>query len=343
MDATTKRELPPAPKNPAGHAPVRRHGSVRRTTTIDMTWPDGRGEPYTLSGRGRDIYTPLDTMTPKILDERAVLAKLDITRTILEIEAMPPQDHVKELVGARGGGHLRAKLAEVVPEEFKEETPLYLLLDDISGASLVSGWVWSRWTDDWRNPPKSDDPPMTRNMEGVCIGFSPGSSALMGDGTSKEEQNSCPVVSLRNPEDPEGWHEFDPEPKDPSPKVSMRRARRIDVWQSDAIEIDAAFQDSGSSPDGGRVAIHEYRLSVKADPKSFELLSVEADPRVLPYRECPTAALNVNRLLGVPMPSLRSVVLNELRKTQGCTHLNDALRALAEVPVLLAQLNKQND
>jgi hypothetical protein len=32
-------------------------------------------------------------------------------------------------------------------------------------------------------------------------------------------------------------------------------------------------------------------------------------------------------------------VLERLSKTGGCTHLNDALRALAEVPVLLSALN----
>jgi hypothetical protein len=32
-------------------------------------------------------------------------------------------------------------------------------------------------------------------------------------------------------------------------------------------------------------------------------------------------------------------VLQRLARTEGCTHLNDALRALAEVPILLAQLD----
>jgi hypothetical protein len=36
-------------------------------------------------------------------------------------------------------------------------------------------------------------------------------------------------------------------------------------------------------------------------------------------------------------------VLDRLAKTNGCTHLNDALRALAEVPVLLGQLDAEVD
>src|SRR3546814_5601412 len=28
-------------------------------------------------------------------------------------------------------------------------TPTFQLLDDFAGASLVAGWIWSRWSDDW--------------------------------------------------------------------------------------------------------------------------------------------------------------------------------------------------
>jgi hypothetical protein len=36
--------------------------------------------------------------------------------------------------------------------------------------------------------------------------------------------------------------------------------------------------------------------------------------------------------------ALRERVLDELKGTAGCTHLNDMLRALAEVPVLVGAL-----
>jgi hypothetical protein len=60
-----------------------------------------------------------------------------------------------------------------------------------------------------------------------------------------------------------------------------------------------------------------------------------ATPRVLPYPECPGAAPNVTWLLGQPLPELRTKVLEILRGTNCCTHLNDALRALADVAALL--------
>lgn len=115
----------------------------------------------------------------------------------------------------------------------------------------------------------------------------------------------------------------------------MRRARRMDVRRLDTrIVIDAAFQDSATTPSGGRAVVHEYRLSATADAQSLRLLSVEAEPRVLPFVECPSATANLSRLLGTRLPELRDKVLAELRGTAGCTHLNDAVRALAEVPAL---------
>jgi hypothetical protein len=68
------------------------------------------------------------------------------------------------------------------------------------------------------------------------------------------------------------------------------------------------------------------------------VLSVQAEPRVLPFVECTTAPANLRRLIVAPLPELRDRVLAELRGTAGCTHLNDALRALAEVPSLAARL-----
>jgi hypothetical protein len=141
---------------------------------------------------------------------------------------------------------------------------------------------------------------------------------------------------LRHPDDPQGWHGFSAQDG-----VGLRRARRIDVWLDQTIRIDSAFQDSASTPTGGRSVVHEYRLQVTADPDTFHILSAKAEPRVLPFVECTAAATNVSRLVGVPLPDLRERVLAELRGTEGCTHLNDALRALAEVPALLAHLSSR--
>ena len=102
--------------------------------------------------------------------------------------------------------------------------------------------------------------------------------------------------------------------------------------------VDSMFQDSASLTDGSRIAIHEYTLQAQVDLATMTLHHVQAQPRTLPYPECPSAADNISRLVGMPLASLRSTVLTTLRKVDGCTHLNDALRALAEVPTLAAVL-----
>ena len=45
-------------------------------------------------------------------------------------------------------------------------------------------------------------------------------------------------------------------------------------------------------------------------------------------------------LTGYPLAGLRRSVLDTLTGIECCTHLNDALRALAEVPVLLDELDE---
>jgi hypothetical protein len=316
---------------PAGPAPVRPSGSIRRTSTIDMTWPAGFGTQLRLDGRARDAVTTDPLQPPVVVATATMQAGIGPNRDIQDIVADPARSGLADLVGCRGGGHLRKALDEHLPGERESGEPLFLLLDDISGTSLIAGFAWSRWTEAWINQPGRFERP---SMEGVCIGFSPGSSALEPTGNAMLSHRVQQVGSLVHSDDPDGWHALAE-----LPTVSMRRARRIDVWDTgDVIVIDSAFQDSASDPDLGRVAVHEYRLCATADPHTMRLLTVDPDPRVLPFMECPSAVDNARELVGVPVADLRAIVLQRLARTNGCTHLNDALRALAEVPVLLAQL-----
>jgi hypothetical protein len=286
-------------------------------------------------GRARDIVTPRAGGRPVICTEDSFVALLSPERSIVTIQAEPPRPALSRLVGERGGGGLRRVLEEIVPEERRHATPLYLILDDISGASLVAGWAWSQWDPNWLTTSRSalkgfDLEKAFRSREGICTGFAPGSSAF----DPATNRSGTPTPDLRNPGDPQGWHEFTVQ----EGNVGFRRARRIDVRLDQAIVIDSAFQDSATTPAGGRAVVHEYRLTATADPASLRLQSIEAEPRVLPFVECPGAMMNVGRLLGTPLPELREKVLAELKGTAGCTHLNDALRALAEVPALVNHL-----
>jgi Protein of unknown function (DUF2889) len=173
-----------------------------------------------------------------------------------------------------------------------------------------------------------------RVMTDVCTGYQHGSSALQPDGTLRWSQDRQPAVDIDAVDDDLAWH------RHARPGgVSMRRARRIDLWVAGPVlHVDAFFQDSSTLPEGGRQSIHEYTLTAQADLATGVVHSVTPVPRVLPYGECPLAVQHVGTLAGLPLSDLRGAVLERLRGPLGCTHLNDMLRALADVPALARQL-----
>ncbi len=335
MNAPTKF---PLARNPVGAAPKRRPGSVRRTSTIDTAWPDGYGTPMRMDGHARDLLTPADGGAPLVLAEDRYSIVASLGREILAISVSPDRPLAQELVGVRAGGESRRAIGRIMADERNRGSPLYLILDDFAGASLVAGWAWSRWVDDTEALAEKLGLPLTGgrrgNMEGVCTGFSPGSSALDGTRpTSRKDQNTARVPPLLRADDSLGWHELGIQTG-----VGMRRARRIDVWRDgDALAIDVGFQDSSTAPDGGdRIAIHEYHVTARA--VEGRLCDLSVDVHVLPYQECPGAVVHAQRMLGTPLAQLREAVLETLPGTLGCTHLNDVLRSMAEVPVMAAHL-----
>ena len=327
--------LSPPPSNPVPAPPPRRPGSVRRTSTVLKSWPDGLGTDLHLEGRARDLLTPIDDGEPSVVSRADLHVVTGRERDILRIEADPAPAGLERLLGSRAGGNLRKAIAAELPEEAANGTPLHLLLDDLAGSTLISGFVFVRWLDhvpEWRE--RFTKAPPSRKMVDICSGFQSGSNALRADGSIVFNQNVAYTGPLADPTDPLGWHEFG-EPSVPG----MRRARRIDVWDdAGALGIDAMFRDSAWDPDGREIVVHEYQLLAQADRTSGVLLSVTAEPRVLPYAECPGAAPNAQWMAGTELRAMRTEVLARLQKADCCTHLNDALRSLAEVPVLAAAL-----
>jgi len=323
------------PRDPAVAPPQRRSGSVRRTSTLLMTWPDGLGVGLRLHGRCRDLLTPADVHASTVVAAADLRVQTGAERNIISIASDPPHAGLVRLVGRRGGGGLRAAIAEELPEQVERGTPLHLLLDDLAGSTLIAGFALVRWADHIPGFAERMRTGRGRSVEGICAGFAPGANSLTSDGMpARVGENLVRVPSLAAADDPDGWHELGDHPP-----MAMRRARRIDVWADDGeLGIDAMFRDSCWDTDGSEVAVHEYQLLATADRGTGTLTSVTARPRVLPYAECPAAAPNAAWLIGMPLRGLRSEVLRRIRGTDCCTHLNDALRSLAEVPVLAAAL-----
>jgi hypothetical protein len=324
------------PRRSAGPSPARIPGSVRRTSSIDITWPEARAGRMRFVGRARDLLTPAGGAAPVVLAMDGFEAVVGADRTIESIAAEPPRPALARLVGARGGGGFRRALAEALPEERRLGTPLYLILDDVAPSTLIATAAWLQWDkDSLPAPPQLGEEQMAtllRKLVGVCVGHAPGASSNEPEG-ARRDYGDAPAADLPRAEDPASWH-----PLEAQKGASLRRARRIDVRLGEVIVVDSEFQDSVTRPGGGRATVHEYGVRLTADPLAMTVLSIEATPRVLPYPECAAAPANLLRLVGSPLGGLRETVLVEFAGIAGCTHLNDAIRALAEVPTMLQRL-----
>jgi Protein of unknown function (DUF2889) len=339
MDARTDRPI--GVGNPSRTTPERVPGSIRRTSNIDMTFdPDDRTTMW-LRCRARDLLTDLDG-APHVLGETSLEVRTGPNRVVEAISADPPRPTLEHLVGHRGGAGFRKQIDIAAPGDRAAGSLLYYLLDDIPPATLISGYVWSRFGEEDRPripvvpPGETVTPhlPARGPMENICSGWRTGGTAtsLLGSG-QRPIGSTVEAPDLERPGDPLSWHRLDD-----LPPSSMRRRRRVDVVLGQPVTIDAMFRDSCQTPDDVEVVVHEYAITSAVDSASATLVAIDAEPRVLPFPECLSAADAAPRLVGARIADLRTTVLTTLTGIECCTHLNDALRAMAEVPVLLDAL-----
>lgn len=135
-------------------------------------------------------------------------------------------------------------------------------------------------------------------------------------------------------EDEWAWHDIDT-PAD----MCMRRRRRMDIWDGvDGIEVDMHYRDSLLGPNGDELALHEYDLTARSIERATRCWPWQPSAGSCLFRECPEAAPHVETLIGTDVSCLSSGVQDILTGQRCCTHLNDLLRGLAEVPALSAAL-----
>jgi hypothetical protein len=221
-----------------------------------------------------------------------------------------------------------------------------LLLDDLSGAMVAAGYVLAmEWGDD--GPPRTPAPADARPPEALPTEPPPGAterqlsqsdlcSGWRADGTmmtmlrTGQAMRFNPVAPV--PALPRGadW------PDRPIPVPGLRRHRRIDVQPDDgAWRVDAWFRDTYCSPAGALGSLHEYTVDVVVDARDHTVLAVRATPHVLPWDECPAAADAVGQLLGMRVDDFRATVQKTLVGVECCTHLNNELRELADLPTMV--------
>jgi hypothetical protein len=315
------------PQDPATSTPPRAPGSIRRTSTIDTARPDGLLARMVMEGHARDLLTPAEGAAV-VTGEASVLAHVDgKTRQLQSIETSPVHDGLAVLAGVVVGPGFRGRVDEVAADLRGTGSLLYLLLDDLPGTALVSGYAQLR----------GDVVGKTRSNEyagvasDLCAGWASDGSMIAA--INEHKQNPAPIgppaPDLRPAGDIDAFHTLPV-----LAPTSTRRLRRIDVGPADdqgVHAVDVLFRDSYVDDRGNEEVLHEYSVTATVDGRARTILAIEATPDVLPWIECPQAIASATRLVGDELRSLRTHVRSTFVGTTTCTHLNDVLRGLADV------------
>ncbi len=306
---------------PSTSSPPRLDGSVRRTSSVDIT-------PPSYVGRARDLRTAGEQA--RVLDEAYLHVDVDDQRRLIAVRTDPALPGVDRLVGAKVGSGFRARQRELLPGS--EGTLLGLLLDDLPVAALISGYAALRDAARAGRAAQLTPPSVVGMVADRCAGWrSDGSyvtSIKRGRGAPLQDAPRAPDIAAA---DPDGWHQLPP-----LAPHAMRRRRLLDVTPGPYGEpsVTAMFRDSYGEPDGTEVVLHEYALTASAAGDPLRLEEIVAVPRVLPAAECPVAADSAGWLSGVAVADARAAVRERFRGIRTCTHLNDLLRALGDVEVV---------
>ena len=315
------------PDRPLIATPPRAPGSARRSSHVEMSFPEGMpgapGAPIVLTAAARDVVTGSDG-TGRVLADAALRTAATADRVVTDIAADPAVSGVASLVGLRAASGWRAAAREIVPDGVR--SPLGLLLDEVPIAVLLSFYAGLRAGTS--RPPNGAAATFMRD---ICAGWATGATPMRA--IEAGERVPLPRLVPAPPDisdDP-----LRSEPRRPLEPGRLRRTRRIDVLPGDVTVVDAHFRDSWFDPVDGEGVLHEYSLEVELDRDGI-VLRIAAEPRVLPYGECPRAAQAPQSLVGRHVGEAAETMPTELAGAASCTHLNDLLRAIACAPALAA-------
>ncbi len=299
---------------------------------VDVSARTGWGVALAVSGTARDIRTDAQGGDrPEVLSEAVVDAEFDEQRQLVRLECRPEAPWATPLVGARAGGGFRRHLDVVVPDA-ERRSLVRQVLDDMPAALLISGYGFMRMARRQGLSPSALTPPdVLDRMVDLCSGWRAGGAAVSsitgGHGVPVQD---CPAAPAWPSDDPWAFHACAPLGPD-----AMRRRRCLDATRAEdgALSVWAMFRDSVGEPKGGEAVLHEY--AVRASVVDGALVHLSAEPRVLPFAECPAAAAEVGALIGTAVADLPTAVPETLVGVACCTHLNDLLRALGGLSGLL--------
>jgi Protein of unknown function (DUF2889) len=342
------RPIWPGTDGPSQGTPPRAPRSIRRTTTLDITFPSLG--VLVLHGVGRDLLTNLtgysdssdSSIEAIVLDQTEATIEVDHYARLVSAIEIPGADEgqheaAQQLIGVPATGKLRKMLGVYLPEEVSSGSLLVQILDDVPAATLIAGSALFR--QGLIEPSPSSE--KRRPQVDVCTGWKSGgvmAQAIIEDDVPYMGEGPL-APTLLSDTDPLAWHEFPP-----LSLGAMRRHRRLDITKLDAgsdstdgYALDIFFRDSFVEPDGRQSVVHEYGITGTLDSQGT-ITAMIATPHVIPGPECPGAAASAQRVIGLPLSEVRAHVTAEFSGISTCTHLNDMLRSLGTMSTLFTQL-----
>ena len=185
-----------------------------------------------------------------------------------------------------------------------------------------------------------------------------------GEMMQRVDRNAGVLVMPLGPRTARGLTERWLGPQPALAPMATRRERVLEVGarevagprgMPDQVPVTIRYRDSYADPDGLSRALHEWTVHTVltgSGPGSgsgpgpgpgsgpgearFGEFAVEAGR--LPWVECPVAGLSARRLDGHAIGDVEQMISSGFAGISTCTHLNDTLRTLAELPDLVASL-----
>jgi Protein of unknown function (DUF2889) len=328
------------PANPLASSPARAPGSARRTTSIDTSRPEGLRRDSVVDARGRDLCTDSSGRARRE-HTQSFRARIAPDRKLLGIEADPPEPLLAQLIGLPVGPGFRARMAEILPAHAQGQTLLYALLDDLPGATLVSGYAVQRGEAAvLPKVPVSGADTLAQHVgaaENMCAGWATEATIVV----TFRQKGSVPAPMgpdaplLERDGDALSWHHMEPLAPE-----STRRRRRLDLIPAVGADqpwlFDSHFRDSYRDALGDETVVHEYVVEGALDHSGTRIAEARTDARVLPWVECPGAVVSTARMVEKSLTELRAEVRSEFVGTTTCTHLNDSFRSLSDLVPLRA-------
>jgi hypothetical protein len=321
MDETFESTI----RSPQTATPPRPAGSVRRTSHVDMEHrADG---VLVLHGSARDLVT--NGAQADVTSHASVHAEVHRSRQLAVVETDPHLPELASLIGRIVGPGFRAALADAAPAEQASGSPLFLLLDELPVAAVISGYALM-----YSGKLRGASPDAALAKADICSGWrSDGTMMVSIRAHGHMPTPVGPTAPILTHDDPLGWHAM------PDLAVgTMRRRRLVQVCAGQQPTVFAMFRDTHAGDDGVERVLHEYSLTARIDVTAAVLRQCVAVPHVLPWNECPDAADSAPLLNNQPIAAIRDLVRRDFQGIGTCTHLNDLFRSLGDLGTLLAQL-----